>query len=305
MTELDPLPMPKPLLETSSISRLFITVSFLLLMLLPSVVNACVDYHPIPPRTTAKIDSSGTYIELVMHNLELYDSSANNAFCTCALSNYTNLFSNVYYVDFVTSGDEMSLAAFDPWVASNDADTAWSNVMPGNTWDSFVAQMIDSAINVGDTINLVVRATMPPGLDSAQVAAALDSLYFGTDEWDPTRVGDLAFTHNSISLIDLRMLEVVSVNEFVGIPERPLDDLRVALYPNPFVESTGFYLRTKFRIPPDLMLTVYDMNGALVRQERITDYKHYFNREALSGGLYLYRMTCADYVVASGRLMVR
>lgn len=293
------LPLPK------AISRHFLAFCLLILMLAPSVADACVDYHPVPPRTTIKIDSTYTFIELVVHNLQLFNGGSNGAFCTCSFSHYTDLFSNVYFVDFVTSGDDMSLSAFDPWTGSVDADTAWSGVMPGNTWDSFIALMIDSAVNAGDTINLVLRATLPPGFDSAAVAASLDSLRFGTDEWDPTRVGNLAFSHNSVSLLEIKRIDIVATSDFVGIPEIPLPDLRVDLYPNPFAESTGFYLKTKYAIPPDLILSVFDLNGALVREERITDYKHYFNRKTLSGGLYLYRMSCDSRIVASGRLVLR
>jgi len=168
---------------------------------------ACVDYHPTPPPIVVTIDSNLNRLCIRVQNLNIFGGTQGQ-FCSCALSSFTNIFSNIYYVAFVDSGTSNPINGFDIWQNQSAATNAWSGVLPGSDWSGFVAEVTDSLV-AGLAVDLLIYANLPAGyttncLDSSFICldTALTQTSFGTDEWSAN--GDsLTGNHQSVSTLNV------------------------------------------------------------------------------------------------------
>src|SRR5688572_24104679 len=140
---------------TLKIALMFLALTWLSL----DKVQACVDYHPVPPPLTVRVDSSFNLIEITVHELNIFAGTTGD-FCTCALSNYSNIFDFITYVAFVDSGTTNPVNGFAIWSADMDASNAWDAAVTSATWDGFVAEVI-TTMTPGSPVELIVRAILP------------------------------------------------------------------------------------------------------------------------------------------------
>ncbi len=217
-----------------------------LIILILGIINigntrACVDYHPTPPPVTVRYDSSFTHIEITVHDLLLFGGSSGE-FCTCAFSSYTTgFFSSVYYIAFVDSGTQNPVQGFDPWFLDANATGEWSSVMPGLSYPGYLSSVNLFGLPSGQDVELIVRATLPPGYTLNLIDSTLSQSFIGTDAWDNINQS-LSNMHQSISGLGPSNFINVSGNYFTAI-EEPSSAESLIVYPNPTIGS--FTLKTK------------------------------------------------------------
>ncbi len=122
-------------------------------------------------------------IVIVVSNFDLFGSSPNH-FCSCGVNNYTNLFTDITYVAFVDSGTTDPVVGFEPWTPSSPAVSAWNTALQGN-WSGFVAEVGASGLPNADPVELIVKASLPPGYYFSLLDSQLTVTQIGSDEWDP------------------------------------------------------------------------------------------------------------------------
>jgi len=159
-----------------------------LLSAMPSA-KACISPDTLPT-VTLNYDPTFTECEIRVSNLRLM-TEAPNKFCTCAVSSYSTIFTNLLYVAFVDSGTNNPYANFAPWDANASASTSWDASTAGGgypDWSGFVAEVINTGLSPTNAVELIIRAELPPGYTVSFLDSTLSSTFLGTDEWDP--VGD-------------------------------------------------------------------------------------------------------------------
>lgn len=191
-------------------------------------VMACIDYHP-GPYSTVVYDSSYQHIEITVHNLHLFGGSGGD-FCTCAFSSYTDIFSDVYYVAFIDSATGLPVSGFDPWNADALATTAWSGLMPGDSWEGFLSAVNYAGLQGGVAVNLIIRANLPPGYTVSYIDSALASSYLGTDKADPITHAPMN-GHFSVSGYGIPTYVEVDSSYFTGVNNLIFSP--IGLFPNP------------------------------------------------------------------------
>ena len=202
----------------------------MVIALMTNTAMACVDYHPVPPIITVKVDSTWTVWEITVHQLNIFAGTTGD-FCTCALSAYQNLFSMIYYVAFVDSGTTSPINGFAVWNANANASGAWTTANPGPTWTGFVAAVVNN-MTPGLPVELIIRANLPPGyvtfndIDSTLIWSNL-----GTDQWDNS-LNVLMNTHNSVSGFGNSTYQLVAPEYFTGITDIE-NNFIVNIFPNP------------------------------------------------------------------------
>lgn len=157
--------------------------------------HACVEPAPTVIVTCHYDSITFTDIALKVSNFNLFGGSPNE-WCSCAITNYTNVFSNITYVAFVDSGTTVPVAGFLPWNGNAAAGVAWNSVLAGN-WNGFVAEVAASGLLAGTPIELIVRASLPLGYTYIVLDSSIALSSIGTDQWIDT--GDsLGNMHQSI-----------------------------------------------------------------------------------------------------------
>lgn len=79
--------------------------------------------------------------------------------------------------------------------------------------------------------------------------------------------------------------------------------LEIKIYPNPFVEATIFELIGKEYKTVDI--TIFDLNGRLIRRDRFRGNQFHFYRNLLPQGLFIYKLETEGQLIDSGKIMVR
>lgn len=141
--------------------------------------QACVDPDSIVVRTA--YDTTYQNIAITVSNIRLFTASPTQ-FCSCAITSFTNVFSNILYVAFVDSGTTNPVG-FKPWTQSANASSAWESVISTGNWNGFVSQ-IASATSPGTPVELIIRAELPAGYTFSLLDSAIVVSRLGTDEWD-------------------------------------------------------------------------------------------------------------------------
>ena len=123
-----------------------------------------------------------------------------NVFCSCALGNITDFFTNLDYVAFVEGGTTIPYPNMEPWENISAADLAWQNAQPNiNNWSGFIAEVINNGLGPQDEVELIIRASTPQGyfLNVNDIDSTLSLSYLGTDAWDPVEE-DLIADHQGV-----------------------------------------------------------------------------------------------------------
>lgn len=211
-------------------------LAFLCTTVILSPSSACVDYWTPPAITvTVEIDASFTEALITVHNLNLF-GGPNGAFCSCAVTTWTNMFSDLQYIAFVDSGTYNPVPGFAVWDASASAASAWGNLQPGD-WNAYIAEVVAPGINTGTPVELLIRATLPPGYTYNMVDSSVTYASLGTDEWSVSG-NDLAFSHNSLG----SFVNSTIVIEFVTLDFFDLVDDLVTSTPETEVTGIGSLL---------------------------------------------------------------
>ncbi|MFT5820792.1 MAG: hypothetical protein ACI8ZM_002040 [Crocinitomix sp.] len=255
------------------LSKLFLISIFFISATFTNKVKACVDYHPT---IFVTCDYDATYSEILIrvHNMQLF-GSPDGVFCTCGISNHTDVFTNINYVAFVEPETVNPIAGFVPWDANAPAAASWDALEAGD-WDAFLAETTAAGLITGDPVELIIRATLPPGYTATLLDSNLVVSELGTDEFDNT-AGELAESHNSISnfisggpitynelplayftAIDNHIATVNSVDE---------NTINITVYPNPTQDI--IYLNVTDEALGSLNnIKITDVNGKLILEEK-------------------------------------
>ena len=228
-----------------TITKTLITLfaGILLLTVQPRKAQACIDSATTVFVIVHYDTINFTDISLTVTNLRLFGGSPNH-FCSCAINNYTDMFSNILYVAFVDSGTSNPVPGFEPYEANVNATTAWENVWPTGDWNAFVSEVNVNGLTPGNPVELVIRAQLPPGYTFDSIDSTLTYTYLGTDEWSNTNQ-DLADSHQN--LVDFnsghQMIAEHSATYFTNLDNalntgiQTLEQTSFSLHPNPATET--------------------------------------------------------------------
>ncbi|MEM7660058.1 MAG: T9SS type A sorting domain-containing protein [Bacteroidota bacterium] len=146
--------------------------------------QACVDPDTIAT-VTVNYDSAMRQVEIRVSNLRLM-TEAPNTFCSCAVSSYSDVFTDLLYVAFVDSGTNQPYQGFAQWGDNLGASSSWDASTSGYpSWNGYVAEVVNSGLSPGNPVDLLIRAELPPGYTVSFLDSAISSTFIGTDEWDP------------------------------------------------------------------------------------------------------------------------
>ena len=274
------------------LSRLFLISIFLISATFTNKAKACVDYHPTI-FVTCEYDATYSEILIRVHNMQLF-GSPDGVFCTCAISNHTDVFSNINYVAFVDLESINPINGFVPWDASSPAADSWDDLEAGD-WDAFLAETTAAGLVSEVPIDLLIRATLPPGYTATLLDSNLVVSELGTDEFDNT-ADELALSHNSISNfisggpitynevplaylteVDAHIASVNSVTE---------NTIKITIYPNPTQDI--IYLDVTDEALGSLNnVKITDVNGKLISKEK---FKPEIDVSHLPKGLYFIKV---------------
>lgn len=218
---------------------------FLATLFQPLNSEACVDYHPT---ISVSCDYDAGYNEILVRvsNMQLF-GSPQGVFCTCGISNYTDVFSDIQYVSFVDQATTNPVAGFVPWSGSTTAASSWNTVQSGN-WDAFLAETTAVGLTTGDPVDLIIRASLPAGYTFSYLDSNLVVTAIGTDEYSTT-TNSVTMGHNSISNFPNSGITYTQqpLSYFSSIDNVITDIIKVATerngieaYPNPFSEELIF-----------------------------------------------------------------
>ena len=283
----------KPIINTKFMKNLYALLGFVMLCFMSLQTNtakACVD-----PDSTVIIDVCYdttqapliNEIEIRITNLRMMNE-APNTICSCALTTWSDLFSNIQYVAFVDSGTNNPYDGFAAFNNSAAVDQAWAT-SPGGNWNGYIADVINSGLTAVDPVEMVIRASTPAGVfytlvgDSIQGYNSLQddvvSESLGTDAWDPqtqTLVNDhlsvksfapWAHPGNSINFIAqpgsyFTQLDADILNNIAAVPTATLASGSVEAYPNPFHHQLN--LKLTFEESAEVTVVLYDVLGKQV-----------------------------------------
>lgn len=240
----------------------------LVTMFQPLNSEACVDYHPT---ISVSCDYDAGYNEILVRvsNMQLF-GSPQGVFCTCGISNYTNIFSDIQYVSFVDSATVNPVAGFVPWSGSTTAAGSWNTVQSGN-WDAFLAETTASGLATGHAVDLIIRASLPAGYTFTYLDSNLVVTAIGTDEYS-TATNSVTFGHNSISSFPNSGITYVQQplsyfssidNVITGLITIEQEKSGIKAYPNPFSNELLFELELETTRKTEVFIT--DLLGKRVK----------------------------------------
>lgn len=274
---------------------LFFTLFVLLIA--PHAAQACVQTHDSVYVKVHYETPGNTDISLTLTNLRLA-SGTPNEFCSCGITNFTNVFSTILYVAFVDSGTTNPVPGFDVWDQSANAANAWNSVLATNDWSAFVSHVNGNGLNSGNPVELIIRAQLAPGYTYTFVDSTLYYSYLGTDAFDNTNqvLGNM---HQDISGFQ---------NPHVFIPEgpgstyfadldaqlmvsntRPKLALAMDIYPNPAKDQIKIALNSPFN--QILGIEIYDATGRMQMQlNALNSQQEIMDIQNLNTGIYFVKV---------------
>ncbi len=258
-------------LKMQTITSLLMILSFFSIK--PPEANACVDPETLITVET-KYSTDLTEIAIVLGNLKFMEEEP-NVFCSCALGGYTDFFTHLEYVAFVATGTTTPYPNMEPWTNSTQADDAWDTAASGyGDWSGFIAEVINSGLGPDDDVELIIRASIPPGyfVTVNDMDTTLVLSYLGTDAWDPVEE-DLFADHQGVRNIGSDnssiTYEEVSDDYFTSLDEGITsaigvirNDLSFDLNPNP--TNGAFLLKYNLNASSDVTVSLRDITGRLV-----------------------------------------
>lgn len=275
----------------------FLLFAFLFTFFAPQQAQACID-----PDTTVTIhcdyDSNYTDIMITVSNIRLFTASPNQ-FCSCAVTSWTSIFSQIQYVAFVDSGT-FNPIGFDPWTPSANATNAWESVLATGNWNGFVAQVAAGGALPGVPVDLIIRASLPPGYTFGMLDSALVISQLGSDEWDDTNQ-TLANSHQEIHGFwenggptyteispSSTFFEDVDNNILAALDPDWNQPPAVTLYPNPATDRVRIQLGEALHRYGEIELR--DMQGRLIQALTPSSAVLEIETGKLNSGLYFLRV---------------
>ena len=118
--------------------------------------------------------------------------------------------------------------------------------------------------------------------------------YFYCSNLNP---GSYNFTSSQLATIKVQPLQITSV-----ISENPGKE-NVVLFPNIISISAILEINSPGFIQG--LLSIYNVTGKLLRQEKITGNKHIIEKGDLSRGMYFFQVMDAEKQIATGKLIIK
>ncbi|MEM9820098.1 MAG: T9SS type A sorting domain-containing protein [Bacteroidota bacterium] len=235
--------------------------------------KSCIDPDTVITVTT-NYNMNFSEIEIRLGNLKLMTEQP-NVYCSCALTSFDEFFTHLEYVAFVLTGTNTVYPNMAPWENTTAADAAWEDAQPFlGDWNGFIAQVINGGLAPSDDVELVIRASTPPGLyvNVVELDSTLSLSYLGTDAWDPVNESLFADHQGLRNLgfdISSKTYNQVADEYFLNLDgdilsdvETPQNDLRFSVGPNPFHDV--LHLNYDLRQSAEVSINIYNISGQLV-----------------------------------------
>jgi hypothetical protein len=264
--------------------------------------RACVQVHDSVYVRVHYETPGNTDVSITVTNLRLATGTPNE-FCSCGITNVTNVFSTILYVAFVDSGTTNPYQGFDVWDASAPAANAWNTVLATNDWSAFVSEVNSNGLTFNHPVDLIIRARLAPGYTYSFLDSALYVSQLGTDAYDNTNqvLGNM---HQDISGFQ---------GPHTLIPEGPgstyfanLDAALMTSKPDPKVlENLSVYpvpardrLNVALHNPLNSLveIAIFDAMGKRIQQLDVKGQEAIVDVAALPKGVYFMKVTTANGV---------
>jgi len=275
--------------------------------------DACVDPDTIIT-VTVNYNESLTEIEIRLDNMKLHTETP-NTFCSCALGSYTDFYSNLKYVAFMKDGTDELYPNFTPWTNESEVDNAWNISQPNNgDWAGYIAEVINNGLTINESVELVIRASLPPG--TLVAVSELDSIlsisWLGTDEWDDSN-NTLSEDHQGVrnlrndnSSFEINLVTDDYFNSLDGIilSDDEFEKLEnsIKINPNPF--SDFIHINLELEKDYSTIIQLLDINGRVKKE--IYQGKFYSGQQSLEipihkqnlpPGIYFIRIEMNDKII--------
>lgn len=245
----------------------------LFLAFLPKEGKSCIDPDSLVT-VTANYNMEFTEVEIRLGNLRLMTEQP-NVFCSCALSDFTGFFTYLEYVAFVESGTNTTFPNMAPWENTGAADAAWNNAQPAiGNWQGFIAEVINGGLAPTDDVELIIRASTPPGLyvSVTELDSTLQFAYLGTDAWNPidqNLFADHQGLRNLGSDNSSLVFNEVADEYFTNLDNDILSDVKdveqqltFSIQPNP--TDGAFQVKYALKQAAESQVNLYDITGQLI-----------------------------------------
>ena len=278
-------------------------------------VQACIDPDSVIT-TNINYDSLVEQVEIRLSNLRLMNEQP-NVFCACAVNSWSNIFTDLKYIAFVDSGTNNVHGDFAQWNLDATSSTAWNTSQPnfGTGWAGHVAQVLNMGLSSTASVELVIRAGLPPGYTVFWLDSTMYSTSIGTDEWDNVN-GQLANGHQRVRglgegpinraqapkpLSYFANLDTMIASAYTRIQDQlQLQSFKIG--PNP--TSDELFLSFRILKEQELSFELYDLQGKHIsqwdnRQLIPGDHELRFSLEELNltPSTYLFSIKTADAVL--------
>ncbi len=291
-------------------------LSFVLVMALlafnPKEAKSCIEPDPATLITvTTNYSEDLTEIAIILGNLKFMEEEP-NVFCSCALANYTGFWSHLEYVAFVYTGTNTPYPNMPVWESTEPVDAAWEGAYPSlGEWEGFISEVINDGLTPDDDVELVIRASTPPGyfVEVSGLDTLLLQSNLGTDAWDVV-AGELVDDHQGVRNIGTdnssKVFNEVSDDYFSNLDEgitsntvEVISSLPFEVSPNP--SKGAVTLKYSLEKATVVSVNLRDLSGRLVyskpkeqqsdgNQQMILDVPE----GMLPGGLYFVEILSED-----------
>ena len=266
-------------------------------LLIPVQSKSCID-QSLFAYVLVSYNESFDEVALKITNLNLYGGNPND-FCSCGVTSYTNIYTDIVYVAFVDSGTTNPVAGFDPYIADAMASDAWNDVIQFGDWNGFVSEVNDNGLTPQAPVELIIRAHLPPGYTIDLLSAGIDSTAIGTDEWQfLDGEGFLANSHQNLffefdsvtyemypdgsNFFDELDADIISSVESI--------QSQFNIYPNPFVNEIVLELNTM----TTERLQIFNSRGALLQEPKFIQGTNRIDLSFLPRGIYFLKLFSTD-----------
>jgi hypothetical protein len=132
----------------------------------------------------------------------------------------------------------------------------------------------------------------------------------GYDGWDVIETSDGGFLLvgeiDSLGTKNLYVVKTDSIGQVTTGLNNYEPNFSAYCYPQPFREQTTITLSNEQSIgaPNKWILSVYNIQGILLREEPVSGFPYIFKRNNLTSGIYLYTITQAGKIPITGKMVV-
>jgi hypothetical protein len=132
----------------------------------------------------------------------------------------------------------------------------------------------------------------------------------GYDGWDVIETSDGGFLLvgeiDSLGTKNLYVVKTDSIGQVTTGLNNYEPNFSAFCYPQPFREQTTITLSNEQSIgaPNKWILSVYNIQGILLREEPVSGFPYIFKRNNLTSGIYLYTITQAGKIPITGKMVV-